>query len=303
MYKLASANPHLSRQKLMDLSTERKQVIQALRTLDATIAHLVDALAHRPAWVALENAARDDDAIQRACASYSAINYLTHADDETSLVCLGVIGASADILRRAEVVNAAKAAFKNVCAPLQRINVRVPVTAESRPTKVIPAIRVILRNIQRSDINLLAAYRKIPLLSAPPISVTYTRANTRAVYRKTIDELYEALNSLESPVAAADRARLDALDRRETHLALVKERYQNIRANVLYTRLDPRGRGRIQITAELPLIYALGRHAVPPEVRFPPPDTEISNRPRRTRSTQIEDRPLLRALPVYRYKR
>jgi hypothetical protein len=41
--------------------------------------------------------------------------------------------------------------------------------------------------------------------------------------------------------------------------ARVKERYQNIRANVLYTRLDPKGRGRIQISAELPLIYATGR--------------------------------------------
>ena len=36
------------------------------------------------------------------------------------------------------------------------------------PTKAIPVIKVILRNIQRSDLNLLAAYRKIPILSAPP---------------------------------------------------------------------------------------------------------------------------------------
>jgi hypothetical protein len=76
----------------------------------------------------------------------------------------------------------------------------------------------------------------------------------------------------------------------------VKERYRNIRANVLYTRLDPRG--RIQITAELPLMYAVARHALPPEVHFPPPDTEIPNQPRRTRSTQVEDRPLLQSLPV-----
>jgi hypothetical protein len=33
----------------------------------------------------------------------------------------------------------------------------------------------------------------IPILGAPPVSVTYTRARTGAVYRKTIDELYQML--------------------------------------------------------------------------------------------------------------
>jgi hypothetical protein len=33
--------------------------------------------------------------------------------------------------------------------------------------------------------------------------------------------------------------------------------------------LDPKGRGRIQISAELPLIYATGRRTEPPEVHFP----------------------------------
>jgi hypothetical protein len=66
--------------------------------------------------------------------------------------------------------------------------------------------------------------------------------------------------NLQGPAALADRARLETLDRPETHLALVKSRYQNIRANVLYAPLDQRGRGRIQISAELPLLYAKGRH-------------------------------------------
>jgi len=51
---------------------------------------------------------------------------------------------------------------------------------------------------------------------------------------------------------AVARARLETLDRRETHLALVKQRYQNIRANILFARLDRCGRGRMQISAELP---------------------------------------------------
>jgi hypothetical protein len=54
--------------------------------------------------------------------------------------------------------------------------------------------------------------------------VTYTRANTRAVHRKSAEEIAEMLQNLNSPAAILDRERLATLDRRVTHLALVKER-------------------------------------------------------------------------------
>jgi hypothetical protein len=150
----------------------------------------------------------------------------------------------------------------------------------------LPAIRVALRNIQRSDLNLLAAYRKIPILGAPPATVTYTRANTRAVYRKTVEESAAMLENLSSPAAIADRELLLKLDRRVTHLALVKDRYQNIRANVLYARLDPKGRGRVQIAAELPLMYNTGarrgRRTEPPDVYFP--TSRLTTTKQRTRA-------------------
>jgi hypothetical protein len=169
------------------------------------------------------------------------------------------------------------------------------------PTEAIPAIRVILRDIQRSDVNLLAAYRKIPVLTTPPVSITFTRANTRSVYRKTIEEIDTMLVNLGGPTALEDRARLAALGRRDMYLALAKERYENIRANVLYTHLDPRGRGRIQIAAELPLLYPIRRRINPPAVRFPPAADEIP--PSRKRQPKLEPQPFLESLPVYRYTR
>ena len=207
----------------------------------------------------MENSSSDRSAIRKVCEAYSAIDYKMEDAVNQSPICLGVVGVNADTLKRAAAVNTAKAKFKALCTPLQGIRVRTPVKGEASPTKAIPAIRVILRNIQRSDLNLLAAYRKLPILDAPPATVTYTRANTRAVYRKTVEEIAAMLENLNSPAAIADREKLACLDRRVTHLALVKDRYQNIRANILYTRLDASGRGRIQIAAELPLIYAQGR--------------------------------------------
>lgn len=221
-------------------------------------------------------------------------------DVNESPVCLGVIGVNADTIKKAHAVNTAKAKFKEICTPLQGIRVRIPVKGGPSPTKAIPAIRVILRNIQRSDLNLLAAYRKIPILEAQPKSVTYTRANTRAVYKKTVEEIAAMLENLHSPAALGDRETLAALDRRITHLALVRYRYQNIRANILYARLDPKGRGRIQISAELPIIYVTGRRTEPPEVNFP---GENDRKPARTRESKLEPQPFLQSLPVYRYGR
>ena len=282
----------------MDLSQHRQQVAQALRTLETRIAGLVNALAHQSVMAVTEPAA-ERSPIRRICEAYSAVDYRMDDEVGTSVVCLGVIGASSDILRRARALNDAKAEFKAICTPLHHIRVRIPVKGETSQTRAIAAIRVILRNIQRSDLNLLAAYRKIPILDAPPASITYTRANTRAVYRKSIEAIYELLQNLEGPAAMADRARLATLERPETHLALVKARYQNIRANVLYARLDPRGRGRIQISAELPLLYAKGRRAAPPEVRFPIDEQTTS--PARARESKLQPARFLHSIPVYRY--
>lgn len=288
------------RLKPMDLFIHHQEVAQGLSALEASIARLTEVLAHSVVSIELETASDDRSPIRRVCEAYSAIDYGMEDEVGTSVVCLGVLGVSTEILRRAEAVNVAKAEFKAICTPLQGIRIRIPVKGAASPTKAIPALRVVLRNIQRSDVNLLAAYRKIPILDAPPASVTYTRANTRAVYRKSIEEIGAILNHREGPAAMADRARLDTLDRRETHLALVKARYQNIRANVLYAHLDPRGRGRIQISAELPLLYAKGRRAQLPEVRFPVP-AEITSP--RARQPKMETVPFLRSIPVYRYAR
>jgi hypothetical protein len=284
----------------MDLSLHRQHVARALTALEAAISRLTDTLAHSVISIEVEAAADERSPIRRVCEAYSAIDYRMDDDVGTSVVCLGVLGVSTEILRRAEAVNAAKAEFKAICTPLQGIRIRIPLKGAASATKAIPALRVILRNIQRSDVNLLAAYRKIPILDAPPASVTYTRANTRAVYRKSIEEIDKMLKNLEGPAAMADRARLETLDRRETHLALVKAHYQNIRANVLYARLDLRGRGRIQISAELPLLYAKGRRAQSPEVRFPAA-AEVTNPPGRVRQSRLDAAPFLRSLPVYRY--
>jgi hypothetical protein len=286
----------------MDITPHIPQVAKALLSLETALERLTEALSHRPVTATIDGVA-PSAAIRTVCEAYSAIDY--EMDDEIgdSVVCLAVIGAPSDVVKRALAVNVAKAALKALFAPLQRVRIRVPVKGSQ--TKAMPALRVILRHIQRSDLNIHAAYRKIPVLTRPPATVTYTRANTRNVYRKTIDEIAAMLSNVSSPAAIADRERLSGLDRRTTHLALVRQRYQNIRANILYARLDAKGRGRIQISAELPIIYATGarrgRRSEPPEVHYPS-HAEDLEKPMRARASKLESVPLLRSLPVYRYR-
>lgn len=286
----------------MDPDIYKPKVATALQALEHTLERLVDALAHRPLWIQIDGTGSERDAIRRACAAYSTIDYAMDDEANRSPVCLGVIGVSAEVLARAAQVNEMKAALKTVCAPLQRISTRIPVKGEGGPTRSVPVIRAILRTLQRSDLNLLAAYRKIPVLGAPPASVTYTRARTRAVYRKTVEEVATLLMTMDGPSAGHDRAMIASLSPSELHLAFVKEHYTNIRANIVYDRLDARGRGRVQVVAELPLLYANGRHPNPPEVHFPATEPDPNGRTaRRARQSKLEPNPYLQSLPVYRY--
>ena len=106
---------------------------------------------------------------------------------------------------------------------------------------------------------------------------------------------------LARPTAAEDLERLRKLPARETHLALVKERYTNIRANVWFHGLDARSRGRVMVSAELPLLYPLGRSKELPEIRYPSVE-EGTPLEARQRSGKLEPEPFLESLPVHRYR-
>lgn len=284
----------------MDIASHKPVVAQALTELDRALERWVDALAHRPAWVCVEGVQSDRDAVRRSCEAYASIRYEMDQEIAEAPVCLGAAGVSGELLQLAERVNVAKAKFKAIAAPLQRVRTRIPIKGDDGPTKAVPVLRVILRSLQRSDLNVHAAYRKIPILGAAPRLIAYTQARTRAVYRKSVEEIATTLMNYEGPDAARDRARLAGLSPRETHLALVREHYDNVRANVAYHRLDKRGRGRVQIRAELPIVFPRARDLELPEVRFPD-NAAQPDRPMRERPTEIGAEPFLQSIPVYRY--
>jgi hypothetical protein len=278
---------------------QRMGVASALRELERSLAELTAALSHgSAALVSVDGDASATTATRRICEAYSVINLGMEDAPGKSVICLGVIGVGREAIAIAERINAAKAGLKTICAPLQRTRTRVP---DGNGTKALPVIRVILRSLQRSDLNLLAAYRRIPILGATPLSVSYTRARTRSVYRKSVAELMVKLQNSDSPRAIGDRARLSALPANITHLALVRDHYENVRANILYDGLDSRGRGRVQVAAELPLMYLVRRQSKFPVVTYPALPVAGVPEAARQRRSKLEPRPYLEALPVFRY--
>jgi hypothetical protein len=163
-------------------------------------------------------------------------------------------------------------------------------------------VRVILRNIGRSHLNLTAAYRRIPVLGAQPVRIAYTRTLTRRVRRLTREALLERLEFSDKPGAAEDRARLRSTA--DAHLALVDPHVPNVRANVWYQSRDARNRDCVQLSAELPLLYRSGRRPALPEIIFPDAAdwARVADGPRRPRTTKLEPDPFLTTLPVYRYR-
>lgn len=278
-------------------------IAAALRELERKLDLLVQSLSHETVLVAAEGAASNQDALRRVCEAFAAIDYDPEAEANSSPNCFGVVGANASVIARAEAVNEAKARLRGTCAPLQDMRIRVPVKdgKGGRVVKALPLVRVILRELQRSDLNLLAAYRKIPILSGRIARVAYTRARTRAVYRKTRDEIAAVIGHPDRPGADADLKRLQKLPAQETHLALVKEHYANVRANVWFHGLDARNRGRTQVAAELPLLFPIGRSKELPEIKYPDAEEGTRSTPK-PRAGKLEEKPFLDTLPIYRYQ-
>lgn len=287
----------------MDLDQHSERVARALRRLETSVKRLTQALAHESLFARIANEASQPVAIGYVCDAYTQIDYAVDDEVNETRAFLGVVGVASHVLERARTVNRAKDELRAAVAPIARVRMRIPIKGDEGPTRAIPVARVLLRRLQRSDLNLRAAYRRIPILATAPSSVSYTQAMTRSVARKAIEDIANLLAAREGPAAAADRARLAALDwHAERHLALVQDHYTNIRANIVYESLDRRGRGRVQMAAELPLLYPASRRTPPPLIRFPESEVAPAPRPpRRTRAAYLEPEPYLTTLRVHRY--
>jgi hypothetical protein len=287
-----------------DLVSTTPVVAGALREFERELQAFVQALAHDDALISLDPSIPGARPLETVCNAFATIDYAMTDEVHASVSCVGVVCASAATVARGEQLNAAKERLQRVCAPLQkhRMRVRVREADGEEIVRMTTLVRVILRNIGRSHLNLLSAYRHVPILGAQPVRIAYTRTLTRRVQRVTREALLERLQFSEKPDAPSDRERLRSVP--DSHLALVDPHVPNVRANIWYRSRDARNRDCVQVAAELPLVYRAGRRPALPEIVFPDAAdwAREADGPRRPRATKLEAEPFLRTLPVFRYR-
>ncbi len=208
---------------------------------------------------------------QHAIEAMLQIDYAMEDKVNQSIKCNGAIGVPKRLISDALIINRAKSEFKDAMKSVAGKRVRVAVKDRHGQTvvKMKELSNVILRRIQSSSINVLAAYREIPLLEETPSSIRMMLTHTRSVPRKTVAELLNLLAGRDDTLATADRERLEILDPNE-YLVSPKERYPRMRAHVFYRRLDESGRPERQIVmAELPILYPIRKGTRPPDVTKP----------------------------------
>ncbi len=222
------------------------------------------------------------------------IDYGVEDKANQSIKCYGALGVPKRLINEAIIINRAKSEFKDAMQAVARKRVRVTVKGtDGRPVSALKSLsNIILRRIQSSSVNLLAAYREIPLIEETPSSIQLTHTRTRSVPRKTASALLNLLADRDDALARADRERLEALDSNE-YLVSPKERYPRMRANVFYRRQDTEGDpARQLVMAELPILYPIRQGVRPPDVTAP----SIRQRPRKHPVSYIEREEFVRTL-------
>jgi hypothetical protein len=302
--KAKMGKARMPRTAAIELEQATRAVAAALREFERELDAFVQNLAHGKALVSLDAPFATNHPVETVCSAFATVDYDMEDEVHSSATCVGVVCASQATVDQAVRLNEAKERLRHTCAPLQkhRMRVRVRDADGNENVRMTSLVRVILRNIGRSHLNLLSAYRQVPVLGATPVRIAFTRTLTRRVRRVTRDALLERLEFSEKPGAAEDRQRLRASPDR--HLALVDPHSPNVRANVWYHSRDARNRDRVQIGAELPILYREGRRRELPEIGYPDPAdwARSADGPRRPRAAKLEAEPFLSTLPVFRYR-
>jgi hypothetical protein len=275
------------------------EMLRTLRAVESRVSALCVALSQSlSAKVIVRTGEGGSGRMEDAC---TAIGTLTiESDDPRGTPSLiGVIGVPAHVVRLAEAVNEAKADMKACWSHAQRYARGQPKVGAPGERETVTLARLLLRRIGQTNLSLNAAYRKIPVLPKRPTRVVFHVAQTRNIYRVTRKTLKNLLATCESPRAAADLQTLEDCPDVQ-FAAIVSKSYENHRANVWFDGLDTRGRGLIQVRAELPILYPLGRGAASLEVVFP--KAGQGSKRRKRADAIVDDEPFLPSISAHRYK-
>lgn len=264
-------------------------VLAAIAAIDQRLEALAKEISHHFITAIAEGHADAASAAAAIGAIYGKVRYGQNENPGTAEALCGAIGLRREGIEIASQVNTAKDDLRRLCTQLQKEFIQVPAGTGKKGTETLPLLRALLREVGQSDLNLVASYRRITILPGAPTLIAFTRAKTGSV--RSISRT-EALKHLRGRPSAAIVESLPA----DTPLALVQSVRPNLRANV---RIDDHDSGtytRMQVIAQMPLLYCTNEGSGTPIVRFP-----LLQEIARARSRLLEP-PIVDTPRIYRYR-
>jgi hypothetical protein len=271
---------------------------KALRNLDTALARLDKLLATDCSWVSVEGEANFSAAMAKVRAACAEIDGET-AGHRAMPGCRGIVAATPRVIAAAHCANAAKGELRVACAGLRgTADVKRP-DKDGRPSWVsIPRHRLLLMALGRPNLNLFAAYRKIPILTGVPKRVRFGIQRAYTVKPIAREKIAARLRRRHDVDSFEDLRKVDQLPRSETTLALREPSRPYPLARVLFEGFNRQGRTSEKISTIVPILYPAA--GVAPTVLYAGP----RGCPRTSRSgRKICPRQYLKTMRVHRYLR
>lgn len=244
---------------------------------------------------------------QLAADAISQLEYIEDEPKNRSVRCYGAIGVSMRLIQQIQGVNRAKDAFRDALQPLSGKTMRVTVRHPdgSRERVIRELITVMMRRLELARVNVLAAYRHIPVFDEQVRTLRFNHVTSKSVEKKTAGQLIEMLAESHESTAGEDIARLRQIPEDEP-LSRRKSGYDRVMARITAARRyqdDKTGRLRYymqQIPAELPVFFPMHPSWPEPPISKPSferyPRTKENQRKKKTRGRlpALEDEPFIK---------
>lgn len=240
--------------------------------------------------------------------AYQVISQLEYVENQAPreiLVCAGFIGASDETLERARLLNEAKDEFKETILSLKRAKISIKDEALNKAFNSAlksrsDATASTLKKMGLARLHLKQCYRKIPILPATPLKISWTWAHTRSIKRISVDEAqYMLMKKTQDAGIVNQLSLLSQLPNDET-LAIVQELAPHLRANILLPENDDE-KTRVMVKGPIPIFFPANATSQTPKFK-PPGEKSFKNESRLTRKdARLDPKPFLPAIRAHRY--
>lgn len=197
---------------------------------------------------------------QAACNLYAQNTYLDQQEGREILLGIGLIGASAKTLEQAQTLNLAKKQFKLAIQTLKAQ--KLTLTDDWLKEAFIGLFETLrheftataLQGAGLSRLHLKQCYRQIPILSAMPIKVSWSWANTRSIKKISKTDAIALLNKKGNDLGIQQQIEKVQTLAANEQIAIVQALAPHLRTNIV---LPGPGESveRMMMKGSLPLLY------------------------------------------------